>query len=126
MQHELPATAALLGRLATRLFAHRWPLFTLAFAMTVLAIAPPLAVAHFGVTPPRNFWSVFFISAPLALWSWALLLVPVWFHPRLGTLGEHNPTYVRLSPSLRRGLRAWAIVSLLAFLLAPGIVSLAR
>ncbi|NNL68229.1 MAG: hypothetical protein HKP30_18415 [Myxococcales bacterium] len=126
MEREHSASASFLAGPAEKLFPYRWPLFVLALGMTLVAILPPLAVAHYGVTPPSRFWTVFFISAPISLWAWALLLVPVWFHPQLGTLGVRNPATALLSPGLLRALRAWAILSLFAFLLAPGVVTLAR
>ncbi len=116
------APLALLESIALCSYRKRWAFWSLAIATTGLIVGPPVAAMHSGGALPGGYWPMFVVAAPISLWVWALLLVGVWFHPRLGTLGRENPGFASLPRPLRRALHAWALVSLLTFLLAPGLV----
>ena len=71
---------------AIKLFLFRW--WFLGTAVGGLAV---LGIAPFVLASPRAAVLASRWLLPFITWSWGLLLVATWFHPRRGTLREGSP-----------------------------------
>lgn len=105
--------------LARRLYPQRsWVLAT-GLAVFLAAAFPLVRVATAG--QPLASWHplLFGASIPIVLWAFALTLLATYFHPQLGLVGSARKKSPAEPAWLERFLRAYAVVSVVAFAVAP-------
>ena len=112
-------------RLAVRLFPHRALLITAGLASFLLGAFPLVRVAHGDLQLAQWHVGLFGASVPLVLWALSLGCVAVFFHPIRGLVGRVDPSGSPHSAWLRKGLRAYATLTVWAFVIAPFVVLVA-
>lgn len=112
-------------RLAVRLFPHRSLLLAAGLGLFLLA-ALPLVRVSFGVIELVQWHMVLFgASVPVVLWSLSLGFLAVFFHPAHGLVGRLCPGWSSHTTWLRNGLRAYATITVWAFVAAPFVILVA-
>lgn len=109
-------------RLACRLYPHRTLLCAFGLAAFLIGAAPLVTVVH-----GQSAWAswclfAFAASVPVALWPLCLAIHATFFDPTCGLVATFCNTRVSPRPWVRRGMRAWAMLTVAAFAVAPVFV----
>jgi len=119
---EARGVATRAERLACRLYPHRTLLCTLGLSAFLVGVFPLVAVVQWE--SPMAPWRVFVFAAsvPAVLWALCLAIHATFFDPTRGLVSTFCNARVSPRPWIRRGMRAYATLTVAAFAFAPVVV----
>jgi len=106
-------------RLAVHLYPHRHALIAAGLGCFLIGALPLVGVARGSIALAEWHVAVFAASVPLVLWAYGLALLATFLHPRRGLVRVLESGRAHGAPHLGNLLRAYAVLTVWTFALAP-------